>query len=50
MFDVIDEGSWKAMNKAVFMATGTWDTDATFWPDWKMHLLSYLRFMVWELT
>ena len=41
MFDVIHEKSWIAMRGPVLVTTGTWDSNAQFWPDWRMHLMSY---------
>ncbi len=41
MFDVIHEKSWLQMRGPVLVTTGTWDSNAQFWPDWKMHLMSH---------
>lgn len=41
MFDVIHEQSWVDMQGPVLMTTGTWDSNPQFWPDWRMHLMSY---------
>lgn len=41
MFDEINEGSWREQRLPTLMTTGTWDSNAMFWPDWRAHLLSY---------
>jgi predicted dienelactone hydrolase len=41
MFDEIGKGSWDDQVAPTLMTTGTWDANAMFWPDWRMHLLSY---------
>lgn len=41
MFDIINERSWTTMNGPVLVTTGTWDSNAQFWPDWRMHLMSH---------
>lgn len=41
MFDVIHDKSWLQMRGPVLVTTGTWDSNAQFWPDWKMHLMSH---------
>ncbi|HCS27966.1 MAG TPA: hypothetical protein DIW43_10965 [Spongiibacteraceae bacterium] len=41
MFDVIHDKSWVDMRGPVLTTTGTWDSNPQFWPDWRMHLMSY---------
>ncbi len=41
MFDVIHERSWLDMRGPVLVTTGTWDSNAQFWPDWRLHLMSF---------
>lgn len=41
MFEVIHERSWLDMRGPVLVTTGTWDSNAQFWPDWRLHLMSY---------
>ncbi len=41
MFDVIHDKSWLNMRGPVLVTTGTWDSNAQFWPDWRLHLMSY---------
>ncbi len=41
MFDEITEGSWQRLAVPTIMSTGTWDADAMFWPDWRLHRLSF---------
>jgi predicted dienelactone hydrolase len=41
MFDEIDEGSWRTQQAPTLMTTGTWDSNAWFWPDWRSHTTSY---------
>lgn len=41
MFDVIHDKSWVNMRGPVLVTTGTWDSNAQFWPDWRLHLMSY---------
>jgi predicted dienelactone hydrolase len=41
MFDVIVGDSWQQVSKPMLVATGTWDSNPQFWPDWRDHLLSY---------
>lgn len=41
MFDEIIDGSWDAQSTPTLMSTGTWDSNAMFWPDWRMHKLSF---------
>ncbi|MEP5763728.1 MAG: hypothetical protein ABJ308_04010 [Halieaceae bacterium] len=41
MFDEIADGSWDRQTAPTLMTTGTWDTNAAFWPDWQMHKLSF---------
>ena len=41
MFDVIDERSWEELQTPTLVTTGTWDSNAQFWPDWRAHLMSY---------
>ena len=41
MFDTITAQSWLALATPTLVATGTWDIQPRFWPDWRMHLMSY---------
>lgn len=41
MFDEINEGSWQHQSTPTLMTTGTWDTNAMFWPQWQMHKKSF---------
>ncbi|MFT5033976.1 MAG: putative dienelactone hydrolase, partial [Bacteroidia bacterium] len=41
MFDVIHAKSWLNMRGPVLVTTGTWDSNPQFWPDWRLHLMSY---------
>ncbi|MEP1472702.1 MAG: hypothetical protein ABJK20_10170 [Halieaceae bacterium] len=41
MFDTITEQSWQKLSAPTLVTTGTWDIQPSFWPDWRMHLMSY---------
>jgi len=41
MFDTITENSWQQLSAPTLVTTGTWDIQPSFWPDWRMHLMSY---------
>ncbi len=41
MFDTITEQSWQQLAAPTLVSTGTWDVQPSFWPDWRMHLMSY---------
>ena len=41
MFDLINTKSWLEVEGPLLVTTGTWDSNAFFWPDWRAHLLSY---------
>ena len=41
MFDTITEQSWLNLSTPTLVSTGTWDVQPTFWPDWRMHLMSW---------
>lgn len=41
MFDTITPESWSQLNKPMLVATGTWDSNAQFWPDWRLHKMSF---------
>lgn len=41
MFTTITAGSWEALAAPTLVTTGTWDIQPRFWPDWRLHLLSY---------
>ena len=41
MFDEITAESWRGLTTATLMTTGTWDSEPTFWPDWRDHLMSF---------
>ena len=43
MFDMIDEQSWQNMAIPQLVTTGTWDVEARFFPDWRLHAMSYER-------
>ena len=43
MFDMIDEQSWQNMTTPQLVTTGTWDVEARFFPDWRLHAMSYER-------
>ena len=41
MFDTITAGSWQALATPTLVTTGSWDVQPQFWPDWRMHLMSW---------
>lgn len=41
MFDVINDQSWLELNTPTLVTTGTWDSNAQFWPDWRLHKMSF---------
>jgi len=41
MFDEITAQSWTTMRGPVFMSTGTHDVNAQFFPDWRLHKMSF---------
>lgn len=41
MFDVITAQSWQQLKRPHLLATGTWDVNAQFWPDWRSHKLAF---------
>jgi len=41
MFDSITADSWKDLSTPTLVSTGTWDIQPGFWPDWRMHLMSW---------
>jgi predicted dienelactone hydrolase len=41
MFDVITEHSWVQLDKPMLVTTGTWDSNAQFWPQWQLHKMSF---------
>jgi dienelactone hydrolase len=41
MFDTITAGSWQQLATPTLVTTGTWDVQPQFWPDWRMHLMSW---------
>ena len=41
MFDTITEQSWIKVDKPMLVTTGTWDSNAQFWPDWRLHKMSF---------
>ena len=43
MFDMVDEQSWKHMTIPQLVTTGTWDVEARFFRDWRLHAMSYDR-------
>lgn len=43
MFDMVDEQSWQNMTVPQLVTTGTWDVEARFFRDWRLHAMSYDR-------
>ncbi|WGL18466.1 hypothetical protein PVT68_09240 [Microbulbifer bruguierae] len=43
MFDMVDEQSWQNMTIPQLVTTGTWDVEARFFRDWRLHAMSYER-------
>ncbi|CAA0079820.1 Uncharacterised protein [Halioglobus japonicus] len=41
MFDEITADSWSGLATPTLITTGTWDSQPTFWPDWRDHLMSF---------
>lgn len=41
MGELITERSWEELDQPMLLTTGTWDSNAQFWPDWRAHLLSF---------
>jgi predicted dienelactone hydrolase len=41
MFDTITDQSWTTLQAPTLVTTGTWDVQPRFWPDWRMHLMSW---------
>ena len=41
MFDEINDRSWLEQQTPTLMTTGTWDTNPMFWPDWRLHKMSF---------
>lgn len=41
MFDEITAESWKTQALPTLLTTGTWDTNPVFWPDWRLHKMSW---------
>lgn len=41
MFDTITAGSWQALATPTLITTGSWDIQPQFWPDWRLHLMSW---------
>ncbi len=41
MFDEITRDSWLTLATPTLVSTGTWDVQPRFWPDWRMHLMSW---------
>ena len=41
MFDHITEQSWTRVAKPMLVTTGTRDSDERFWPDWRLHKMSF---------
>ena len=41
MFDHITEQSWTEVAKPMLVTTGTRDKDERFWPDWRLHKMSF---------
>ncbi|WOX06907.1 alpha/beta hydrolase family protein [Microbulbifer pacificus] len=43
MFDMVDQQSWQNMKVPQLVTTGTWDVEARFFRDWRLHAMSYER-------
>ncbi|WP_226668640.1 alpha/beta hydrolase family protein [Microbulbifer aggregans] len=43
MFNMVDEQSWINMSVPQLVTTGTWDVEARFFRDWRLHAMSYDR-------
>jgi dienelactone hydrolase len=41
MFDTITADSWLQLTTPTLVTSGTWDVQPRFWPDWRMHLMSW---------
>lgn len=41
MFDNITDKSWQEVDQPMLVTTGTWDSNAQFWPDWRAHKMSF---------
>lgn len=41
MFTTITEGSWQQLGTPTLVTTGTWDIQPRFFPDWRLHLMSF---------
>ncbi|TRX55056.1 alpha/beta hydrolase family protein [Thalassomonas sp. M1454] len=41
MFDEITEDSWQQVTTPMLVTTGTWDMDASFFPEWQLHKMSF---------
>ena len=41
MFDVINDQSWLQVDAPMLITTGTWDSNPQFWPDWRLHKMSF---------
>jgi predicted dienelactone hydrolase len=41
MFDIITGDSWRQLAAPTLVTTGTWDVQPRFWPDWRLHLMSF---------
>ena len=41
MFDEITKDSWRELDTPTLITTGTWDANAAFWPDWRLHKMSF---------
>ena len=41
MFDLITEDSWRELSKPMFLSTGTWDIEPTFFPQWQLHRMAF---------
>jgi dienelactone hydrolase len=48
MFDEITSKSWTSMHGPVFMTTGTHDVNPRFFPDWRLHKMSFDTAIVGE--
>lgn len=41
MFDEITKDSWQQVSTPMMVTTGTWDMDASFFPQWQLHKMSF---------
>lgn len=41
MFGMINDRSWREVDTPMLVTTGTSDVNARFWPDWRLHAMSF---------